>query len=664
MKRVRSIFNRTHLHVRLSLVLAGIMLMAVIGLGLFTLNAFDRKIAPELANRNHLIGAIVRSEVQHTLELGVPLDAMTGLERYLHDTLKRFPEVDRIAVIAETGAVVAEVRRETDAGLAWFGPGHSGATSGSDFSLSVLDGNQLVGEIAVATNPRQVQTRLRSVFLDVIAIALVAVLVAVELVLALIAYSVSEPLARIERLLDAQEARDFRDRVRPVGLGALKRVVDRLNDHAVDLGHRFLAASATLRAGALAGGARIAEGMPRKVRLSSVTDIRLVLFVFAVASEIASAFLPVYAGDATRPEWLSRALAAALPLLCYLVVIVILSPVAERVCRRVGARRLFIASVVPAGLALVGMAASDGVIAISLWRAVLAIAYATATIACQVYALRAGGINNSLSGLSAFLAVIYAGVFCGATLGGVLAGRFGYEAAFLTGASIAVFSALLGVLMMRGEAGDPVEGGRRGEATPGRWRGLRVAQLALVLGIAVPLNATTAVFIWYLTPLVLNAAGAGPAEVARVVMLYYLATVLVTPLVIRLAQAGLSMRSLVVTGAVGSALALLLPGWVDSPWTIVAAVALVGAAHALMRAPMTSLALAEAQSAGGTLTPLRVFERIGAIIGLAVSALTLDPADGASALPGLALAVIVGLTGYLLIDLAGLRRSNKTEEVT
>ena len=48
---MRSIFNRTHLHVRLSLILAGIMLLSVLGLGVFTLGAFDRKIAPELINR-------------------------------------------------------------------------------------------------------------------------------------------------------------------------------------------------------------------------------------------------------------------------------------------------------------------------------------------------------------------------------------------------------------------------------------------------------------------------------------------------------------------------------------------------------------------------------------------------------------------------------------
>lgn len=659
---MRGLFNRTHLHVRLSLLLAGIMLMSVVGLGVFTLGAFDRKIAPELANRNHLIGAIIRSEVQHTLELGVPLDAMTGLERYLHDTLKRFPEVDRIAVLGSSGHVVAEVLRETDTGPVWFGQGGAGAASpDSNLSLAVLDGNQVVGEIAVATNPRQVQTRLRSVFLDVLSIALVAALVAVELVLALIAYSVSEPLARIERLLDAQEARDFRDRVRPVGLGSLRRVVDRLNDHAIDLASRLVAASATVRARVVSEGARIADGAPRKIRLASVADIRLVLFMFAVASEIASAFLPVYAGDADRPVWLSRELAAALPLLCYLAVIVMLSPLAEQLCRRVGARRLFIISVIPAGLALVGMAASHGVLAISVWRGVLAMAYATATIACQVYALRAGGTRDSLGGIGAFLAVIYAGVFCGATLGGVLAGRFGYGAAFVTGACIAVFSALLGTLMMRGEAGDAFEAERGAKPAPRRHLGLRVGQLTLVLGIAVPLNATTAVFIWYLTPLVLNAAGAGPAEVARVVMLYYLATVLVTPLVTRLAQAGVSLRALVFAGAAGSGLALLLPGWIDSPWAIVSAVALLGATHALMRAPMTSLALAEAQAAGGTLTPLRVFERVGAIIGLAVSALTLDPAAGASALSGLAFVVIAGLVGYLLIDLAGTYRSKPEE---
>ena len=65
-------------------------------------------------------------------------------------------------------------------------------------------------------------------------------------------------------------------------------------------------------------------------------------------------------------------------------------------------------------------------------------------------------------------------------------------------------------------------------------RGVRY--LALLPSVAVPMNADTAIFIWYLTPLNLAALGSGPAEIARIVVLYCLALVLFGPTVARLSD--------------------------------------------------------------------------------------------------------------------------------
>src|SRR3546814_16411219 len=110
------------------------------------------------------------------------------------------------------------------------------------------------------------------------------------------------------------------------------------------------------------------------------------------------------------------------------------------------------ASVPPSILALVGLGLSESVAAITFWRGVTAVFYATATIACQEYALRAAADQGSARPLSTFVAVIYGGVFCGSALGGVIAARLGFEATFLLGSLLAGLSGCLGHFAQIGRA--------------------------------------------------------------------------------------------------------------------------------------------------------------------------------------------------------------------
>src|SRR3546814_10882585 len=99
--------------------------------------------------------------------------------------------------------------------------------------------------------------------------------------------------------------------MRPGGIGALARAAARLNDHAEDLAERLGALPAELRARAIGMmQATVAERRPLRLRLSDINDVRLPLFFFSVSTEIAAAFLPLYARAASRPEWLSPEIAA------------------------------------------------------------------------------------------------------------------------------------------------------------------------------------------------------------------------------------------------------------------------------------------------------------------------------------------------------------------
>ena len=659
----RRSIDRDSLRGRLILMLAAMVTASVLAVGYAAISAFDRAVEPELANRTRLIGTIIRAEIQRALELGIPIDAVAGLDRYLADTLEQFGEVDSITITTAAGRSVAVAERPAVASLmAQTGLSDVIAVRRSAFELPILHGNRLVGGIIIEISPLFVQTRLRDVFLDVLVLGLIATLVARELALAVTITSVGKPLDRVFRLLEEQGAGDFRHQIRPGGLGGLGRTAARLNDHAKDLASRLAAFPAVSRDTI---GERINAIIPTKIladrplrlRLSDLNDIRLALFLFSVATEIAAAFLPLFARGAERPTWLGPEIAAAAPLVLYLVAVAALSPFGGTLAHRFGARRLFLASVPPTALALVAMGFSTTLVEVTVWRGVMAVFYAVATIACQDYAIRAVGGQASARPVGAFIAVVCSGVFCGSALGGLIADRFGIEVAFATGAIIALLSGLIGATAMRGRAGDRAEPAQPNAAQPAQAKQrLGGRFMALLLGIAVPMNAATAIFVWYLTPLMLSAIGSGPAEIGRVVMLYYLAVVLFSPSVTRLSDGRTGPVALVVAGALGSGMALLSLTLWDGFWAIAVAIAALGLGHTLIRAPLYALAVQATGGPGRGLSALRLLERVGAILGLTISAVLLGEIGAEASIRWLGFAVLTGLVAYVIVEAAGRSR--------
>jgi hypothetical protein len=648
---------------RLAVVLLACVFASVVAVGAAAVAAFDRAVGPELSNRTRLIGVIVRAEVQRAAEAGIPLNSIAGLDRYLSETLEKFREVERISVATSSGQSVAVVeRRDAAPILPRADRGEAIAARQATFVLPVIDGNRLVGEIHVDISPRFMQTRMRDVFLGVMVLSLVATLVALELALAIAATSVGKPLERVLQLVREQCEGDFRRRIRLAGVGGLRRAALRLNDHAEDLATRLRALPEAARARVPSTlDAKLATRRPSLLRLSDVGDIRLAMFIFVFATEIAAAFLPLYARQAERPAWLPPELASAAPLAAFLVVAALIAPFGGTLASRFGARRLFLAAVPLGVLALGGMAASTTVVGVMIWRGVTAMSYLLATIACQVYAIRAAGEGSGARAFGAYNAVIYGGIFCGAAMGGVIAGRFGFEAALVCGSAIALAAGALGFSSLRGDAGDAVGAGGAQIAGLKSRRVFGLRFVALLLGVTVPMNAATAIFVWYLAPLILAGSGSGPAEIARVVMLYYLATVVFGPMVARHADGRTGQVALVALGAAGSGAALLsLTVW-DGFWGVVSAVAGLGLGHAMMRAPSYSLAVRITRGSGRALSALRGIERLGAFAGLAASALLLGDVGALASVRALGILVLCGVVLYLVVEGARQEWANPKE---
>jgi MFS family permease len=657
--------------------LAALMIViAAVVLGSFILRAFNKAVDPELSNRSLLIGTIVRADIQRALDLGIPLNQLAGTKTYLEKVLTDFPEVSSITVRSADHKIVsraqsaeettrqkrkARIRSDTDNSVI--------EIPEKSFTFPILTGNELVGAIVVEIDRTYVRRQFRNVFLDVLVVILVAILLAVEITITVTATSLRQPLDQLYMLLERQVSGDFSVRFRQVTTTSLGRVAARFSDHAEDLNARFgrlldrysrSASDADIptRLRDLGNRFTLTGTLPRTLQLTDVVDIRLPLFLFAMAEELSKPFLPLYIRSMIAGEpWLSEGVIVSLPLIAYLVALVALSPVSGFLAERLSPRRAFLLALVPVAVSHIGLSVSSTVVEIILWRGVAGAGYAVATIACQEYALAAASFGRHTRAAAGFVTVVIGGTFCGTAVGGVLADRIGQSNVFLVGAVLIVVAAVVALGMLSGESAKHTH---KGSGTAGLDGFLSVFRsvrfVALLFGIAIPANILMAAFLWYLVPLMLADLGSSPADIGRALMLYYLLTVAIVPWVARLADRYSSTTTMLAIGGIISGLALIALSREPGFWPTTAAIAVAGVAHAFVRAPQIAHVLEISRSASTRdqalmLGALRTFERVGSILGLLLTALLVGRVGYAAAISSTGICVAAGALLFVVVAL-------------
>lgn len=595
-------------------------------LGGFVIRAVANSIEPELAARTNLIGTVVGDNVQRALDSGIELDQIVGAESYFGEMLERLPEVAYIAIA--TGRIVIEAGERIDPYLA---PPRERRDVRSH---PITHDGEEVAYVVIDIDPGLITKKFHDAFLDATVILLVAVLLACEAMLLLTGRSLADGLERLQILSAMQAAGDFSWRVATKGNGAIQSILRTLSNRAEALHDTFSRAYASASEGDRAILEKIgrrcglsAQG-PRPLETSSFSDIRLALFLFAAADELPLAFLPIYtrAADNLWP-WLDTSVLIALPLAGYLFAIVVMSPYARVLVERFGVKSVFLAASIPTLAAHLGLLAASTAQEIIFWRTVTGFGYALVTLAAQDYVLSVSTKKQRDRVLGIFTLVLFGGVFSGVALGGILADRLGQANVFLVSAALIAVSAVLSSWQITPGIGRLAVVTAQG-AVSSKWVALKDLRLfALIVGIAIPSAVVLQAFVSYLVAVTLDSQGRSSAEIGRVLMLYFLAVMAVSPLAGFLAERlRVPGPLLCAFGAALSGLALLPAAVAPSQLTMILAMIGAGAGGALVRGTQVSIALHHAETdlahigATAILGALRTGERLGSIAGLVLIA--------------------------------------------
>ncbi len=557
----------------LGLRLAGITLAVLLSASALTawkaLAAFEPVILPEVTLKAAAVGETLTGEIDRALQYRIPIDRLPGVDAVFDTTLKANPDIAYLALadrsgrrLAASGLGASAVPTDsTSAGLPADRPDYLVTR------LPVTTGAGVEGMLEVGVDRLVVARVSRDLALDIGSVLLASVLIAFELVLVVSSRAAS---------------------------GA--------------------AGPAAGAVGSVAGAGR-----------PDLTLIRLPLFLFCLSEEVSRPFFPSFTRSfADGVPWLSPDLVVSLPITVFMLVWALSQPLGALWSDRIGRRRAIIIGAMLAACGLIMTALAVTLYDLLLWRTLTALGYGFVLIAAQGAVIDQTGPRQQVTGMAMVIGGLVAAGVCGPLIGGIIADQVGFRPTFLIGASLALVAALVVTLTM------PRGMGTKPGTSPALadWSVLiRLARssrfLALTLFSAVPTKIAATALLFYLVPLFLGTMGASKADIGRIQMLYFLAYILISPVVAWLADRFAAGRELVALGGIATILAVLPLLISDSLWVSAVAITLFGVVQTLIGAPQMALVLqlAGPGPAGDrpdvvpTLGVFRLVERIGSAVG-------------------------------------------------
>ena len=616
--------------------LTAVLLMLAQGVVSYVLaTTFENSLLPEIRHKAEVAGELATDQISYALSLGIPLHALVGMDQFLQGVLARNPDFTHLAVSTADGEE-----------LYTQGTPASSSRDADSLELPIRAAGGTAGLLHVEVREGAVRSELAGLRLDIATAFLVTLLIGIELLVAFVLVRISGPIRLTDRLIGLSAKGDFLFRIGLRDRDEIGHVAQAYNNlvHRVNTAFAMLAEEADdaravqidrtiqqrIRDVITKLGERFrftSPGLEETVVPRSPMDVRIPLFLFMVAQELSRPFLPLYFSEVYTPIGnLSRELTIGLPITTFMAMVLVATPVAGAISDRIGPRTLFVLGIVPSVAGHVGAALAATIVESLLWWTLAGLGYGTIFISAQTYVAHHAEASRRAVGMSGFTGAVFAAFVCGPAMGGILADRLGYRNTLLVAAAMAVFAAAAALIAV--DRDSPTIRPRR-QALTRSWR--RVFRhrefVMLTLFSAVPNKLVLSGLFFYLLPLFLADLGNTQSNIGRVLMVFGIACIAITPL----AASGsdrFGSRAFIILGGLMSGLGCLLPTVANSTGGVLAAAAILGSGQALTTAPQLAVIQRIAENGrslgsgpGAIVGAFRTIERIGTAAGaLAVGA--------------------------------------------
>ena len=617
---------------------------------------FNKALRPYLLEKAQAVATSVAQDIDYALSIGIPFEELRGLDEHVADMIAEHPEISALEVLNadKMGAwslartsLEAEVRSAPTEGIGFSAWATEASSSLSEVVVMIVGAeveaevvaidmvtDQGVGFRVLATvDGDYIGNKMASVFFDTLVTLIAVALVAFEVVVVFCNRQLSEPFTQAENALRRRAEGDLRQYQSSNDRGHISAFIDGLNVQNAKIRERLDRAIKSTRDAAMAAKLKaFGEKTNVFVRESrfqaSIMDARIPLFVFCFAEELQKSFLPLFvAENYVENDFFARDIMMGLPISGFMFVIAALTPFAGKMVDKFGNKTLFLTGIVPSicGYLVCYMASSGN--EILLGRSITAVGYAVITISCMSYIAAVVEAENRARGMAIFVGVLMTATMCGTAIGAILADWLGYNAVFLVAVTFACIAGLLGWNMLSTDLPAP----EIRTVTVGMSRNplatlMRNTQFVLlILFCAIPAKIILTGFLYLFVPVHLASLDASQSEIGRIMMMYSLIIIPISPLASGLADRIGQNHWMVIISTIASGIAVMALYQLTSVAMVLCVVAILGIVHAFLKAPLIVAAMEAAEKSPditrtGALSLLRASERIGSVIGPVVVA--------------------------------------------
>jgi MFS family permease len=603
---------KTHPPVKWALGLAvALMAAAVLTLALLARGLGAERVAHTLEGNTTAIATALRIQFERALGVGMPLDALVGVEPMFRDHLQRHREVSFFALLDAQGHTLTftanpalpaadQAQARQDWGGGWTenpeasahfrgvrspieGPGGSGGAAATP------QGWLLSGYPA-----HYIDQQVNAVVTDLFVAVLIAVILAIELMRFVGRREGWGLWLQFRHFLhEVQRGRlSGRSPLSPDGAwGRLGQDMNRRIDGLRQRVTQGLQAAPSTREGA-AWRETLRGWAARHSLLSLPTPwqghgdlslLRMVVFLVALSDELVRPFMAVHASQLDGPLALSPEALAGIPLSSFLLTWALSQPFGANLLQRHGSRRCLSVATGMVGLLMLATAFTSHWLVLTALRGLTGMAFGFVLIFSQTLMLRLGQASGRAAAIGEFVGAVVAAGICGPVIGGLMSVKLG-TAPTLVASGVCALVALglarqLGTVGATGSRGRPLSWASLGALL--RHRRL----LTLLLCSAIPGKLAATAVLLLVIPLSVAELGESASLTGRLLLLYFLAFWLVAGWAGRLSDRQQSRKVFVVAGGALSALGCAAGFVVDGVWGLVLLSSLLGLGQAWLSSP-------------------------------------------------------------------------------
>ena len=575
------------------------------------------------------IGLSVVAVIEKALSFGVPFERMVDVERYLETVKQDNPELDYLIVLDRNGTPrystelrAIEGRIVLLGALSRWAESESVAHAGQYFNMAIpIKLNyRPIGWLHIGERSNFIAKLMWDIAFDILAVLVVAILVAFELLRLMLAAAFTSPLCAMQEVLADASRGDFRQYLPRDFFGGIGRLNRAINTSLDAINERARALHATGKK-VLAGNLFDLNNARQVLRVNAVENIGWPFFLLIFSESLSLSFFPIFVSQFVDPNSsVSQSIVIGLPITVFMLVWAVTMPYAGACCDRIGFRKAFGLGALITTLGLILTAFAESMLQLLLWRSLTAIGYGLVYVTTQAYITAHFPPTERTRGQALFLSTFFAGSLCGAAIGGILVDRLGFEKTFLLSGGLSAVASFYVLRFMSKTVVQSKTSKGLGFSDFGLL--IKQRQFAVITFLsAVPAKVALAGFLYYSIPLYLKELGHDQSSTGRIMMAYGLVIIMLSPLVAQFADRAQHRWRFVMLGGYAAALAVAMPLFFEGATGAALAVVGLGIGHAIgVSSQMTLIndrcgEVVKEVGQAAAVGIFRMIERIGMLLG-------------------------------------------------